>query len=561
MRGIGLVRAIVVGIVLLMMLTSRRATFDREFYRARYSFSRLVRWAPLLEFCFRGSRALRDPSPSFSQQGHVAAFPFTVTYPPILHALLHRIAQPAPEFSTETAPQQPQPDVQSVFDLQPPATKQQRLQQLWPLLSKDMVGLRDVANSLTPTVHLQYTLMNVCLEAPVVHTGTVMQQVMDRLPERVDHLLILPWLGISGGSEKVSQRLLKALRAHYRDGRLCILAPDSIFDLGLSEQHAYGVPIAAVNDVDRTLSLADRTEIVDRVLIQLRPKTVHTINSDAGWYAFRECAKYYKRDCRLFGNIYSDIRFKDGTPAGVFWRFLPEVLPHLTGVIADNEAVVRRAEQYFSLLQEQMERFSVLPTPIVGIDGQDPISQCRRWAQTGGQNSLWMSRIAREKRLDVLQLIAARLPDRNFSIYGALIAGAVPEDYLAWTAKTGNVRHVGEFSDLASLPVGKFDSYVFTTSAEGMPLSLLEATMLGLPIVAPDIGGIGEFIDETTGWLVPGADSVDAYVAALNEIRDFPTEAARRVEAAQQRLIARHSWSNFCRCLAAIPGYLSEQLP
>ena len=49
--------------------------------------------------------------------------------------------------------------------------------------------------------------------------------------------------------------------------------------------------------------------------------------------------------------------------------------------------------------------------------------------------------------------------------------------------------------------------------------------MLGLPMVAPNIGGIGEFIDETTGWLVPGADSVDDYVSALNEIRDFPTEA------------------------------------
>ena len=31
------------------------------------------------------------------------AFPFTVAYPPILHALLHRIAQPTLEVSTETA--------------------------------------------------------------------------------------------------------------------------------------------------------------------------------------------------------------------------------------------------------------------------------------------------------------------------------------------------------------------------------------------------------------------------------------------------------------------------
>ena len=51
---------------------------------------------------------------------------------------------------------------------------------------------------------------------------------------------------------RFARRLLKALRAHYPDGRLCILAPDSVFDLGLSAA-CLGVPIAAVNDVDRTL--------------------------------------------------------------------------------------------------------------------------------------------------------------------------------------------------------------------------------------------------------------------------------------------------------------------
>jgi glycosyltransferase involved in cell wall biosynthesis len=261
----------------------------------------------------------------------------------------------------------------------------------------------------------------------------------------------------------------------------------------------------------------------------------------------------------LFGNIYSDIRFEDGTPYGVFWRFLPKTLTHLTGIIADNKMVVERAKQYFSLLPEQVERFHVLPTPIVGIDGQDPVSQCRPWAPAKGENSLWMSRIAKEKRLDILRFIAERLPDRHFSIYGAILPGAVPEDYLAWTAETTNVRHIGEFNDLSYIPVADFDSYMFTTSGEGMPISLLEAAMLGLPIVAPDIGGIAEFIDDTTGWLVPGTDDVDAYVVALNEIRDCPMEAARRVEAAQKRLVERHSWSNFCRCLATIPGYISEQ--
>src|SRR5262249_24035466 len=109
------------------------------------------------------------------------------------------------------------------------------------------------------------------------------------------------------------------------------------------------------------------------------------------------------------------------------------------------------------------------------------------------------------------------------------------------------------------LPHDTYDSYIFTTSAEGMPVALLEATMLGLPTVAPDVGGIGEFIDNETGWLVSGPDDIDGYIAALAEIEADPTEAERRVSAAQARLQERHSWTSFSRSVAAIPGYLQPR--
>ena len=53
---------------------------------------------------------------------------------------------------------------------------------------------------------------------------------------------------------------------------------------------------------------------------------------------------------------------------------------------------------------------------------------------------------------------------------------------------------------------------------------------MGSDSIAPDIvGGIGELVRAGHGWLVGGADAVDEYVAALDEIRRYPDEAARRV--------------------------------
>jgi len=431
-----------------------------------------------------------------------------------------------------------------------------QLRSLWPQIKADALALQDQINPLSPIPRLLQFWESNIVPAPSVHTGTVVQKVLSRIPSGVDHLLILPWLGVSGGSEKVSQRLIAALKLHYEPGKLAILAPDAIFDLSPIRRHLYEIPIIAINDCDKNLSMADRAEVVDHVFVNLRPATAHVINSEAGWDALRERAHHYSKDTNLFVNIYSDIRWRDGGPAGYFWRYLPELICHLAGVFADNSTVVERAIKYFALLPEQRKLFHIVPTPILGLNGRDPASECREYVPSSSERTLWMSRIAQEKRLDVVRQIASLLPHRRFSIYGAILPGVVPSDFLSWTGETANVEHLGSFESLEALPIDSFDSYLFTTSAEGMPLSLLEATMLGLPTVAPDIGGIGEFIDEKTGWLVPHFDAADEFAAALEEIAVHPAEARRRVERAQKRLIERHSWNNFAKVISSIPGYL-----
>jgi glycosyltransferase involved in cell wall biosynthesis len=169
-----------------------------------------------------------------------------------------------------------------------------------------------------------------------------------------------------------------------------------------------------------------------------------------------------------------------------------------------------------------------------------------------------MSRLAWEKHLAVLQAIVERCPEREFQIWGDRLEGlALPLDQ-GWIDRSPNVIRKGAFHGLEDIPFREFDSYVFTTRAEGMPIALLEAVANGLPVVAPDVGGIGELIDSQTGWLVSHRDAVDEYVAALESLRNNPAEAERRVRAAQDRLVAKHSWSSFERAIRALPGYLSK---
>lgn len=71
------------------------------------------------------------------------------------------------------------------------------------------------------------------------------------------------------------------------------------------------------------------------------------------------------------------------------------------------------------------------------------------------------------------------------------------------------VRFLGRRVDVDGI-LAKAQVFVLTSRWEGLPLTILEAMRAGLPVVASDVGGVGEaVVDGETGFLVPrGAESV-----------------------------------------------------
>lgn len=439
------------------------------------------------------------------------------------------------------------------------AKDQARFDALWPMLRADLEGLRDVAFHLTPSEGFRHNVRASPFAAPAVLRGRAIRQLLERTPRSVRHIVALPRLALHGGSERVSQALLRLLARHYRHGEFCVIGPEPGFDLSVEEQQRHPFPILAFNDIDSQLDADARAELFDRLLVQCRPATVHSVNSMAAWTAFRFRGAEYNADMRLFGNVYSDLRIPGNVPAGMFWQCMPDAVAHMAGLLVDNRRVAARAAEVHGFTQSQMARIHLVPTPVVGLRG-DPRLELRGYTDPGIARSLWMGRVVWEKRLDVLEAIARRCSGREFHIHGDRDEKiSLPVD-MSWMQELSNVYRHGAFGHLDDLPFDDFDSYVFTTSAEGMPVAVLEAVAYGLPVVAPNVGGIGELIDASTGWLVSGPDAVDEYVVALDELRSHPREAQRRVQAAQERLAERHSWDSFVSSIHAIPGYLAPSI-
>jgi glycosyltransferase involved in cell wall biosynthesis len=102
------------------------------------------------------------------------------------------------------------------------------------------------------------------------------------------------------------------------------------------------------------------------------------------------------------------------------------------------------------------------------------------------------------------------------------------------------VVFAGYRDDVPALLAG-CDVFCLPSFAEGLPLVVLEAMAQGKPVVATPVGGTAELVVHgETGLLVPPGDA-DALAAALAELLDDPSAAARMGAAGRARVLAEFS--------------------
>lgn len=96
------------------------------------------------------------------------------------------------------------------------------------------------------------------------------------------------------------------------------------------------------------------------------------------------------------------------------------------------------------------------------------------------------------------------------------------------------VRFLGMRSDMPDL-YSAMDLYVLASHREGFPRSAMEAAAMGLPIVATDIRGCREVVDDgVTGLLVPRGNP-DALAAAIARLGSDPVLRARLGAAGREK--------------------------
>ena len=159
-------------------------------------------------------------------------------------------------------------------------------------------------------------------------------------------------------------------------------------------------------------------------------------------------------------------------------------------------------------------------------------------------------RLLRERGLRVRALVAGEGPQRERT--AAAIRELGLSDAVTMTGYRQDVPEILAASDALVLSSDRF---------EGVPQAILQALVMGKPVVASPVGGIPEVVHpEETGLLCPTGDAA-AYADALARIAGDPALGDRLGKAGRELVLARYTIAAMCekteilyRRLAAAAG-------
>ena len=118
--------------------------------------------------------------------------------------------------------------------------------------------------------------------------------------------------------------------------------------------------------------------------------------------------------------------------------------------------------------------------------------------------------------------------------------------FFPFAAKENFYKHLSE---------NTYDILVNLSTSEGLPVSMMEAMSLGIPVVATDVGAVSEIVQHgETGWLLPVDSSPQEIAQRLIHIAHLETE-----QMALFRKKAHCNWNNYFNSAKNYPEF-SEKL-
>ncbi|WP_164137454.1 glycosyltransferase [Stenotrophomonas maltophilia] len=367
---------------------------------------------------------------------------------------------------------------------------------------------------------------------------------------RFTDIVLLPWL-IAGGAEKYILQVLHEIAAQQPEARILVIAGQAAKRHDWVAKLPKGSVFIDICNAFPHLDSADQDALTIRMLLAIREGDAR-LHVKSSPFAHRLLDAYAPVLTRLFRIVY--YRFSDATYR---WRdtvlrgpwgmgVLRRHLPGFWRVLTDCEAIIEADRSLLGPLPSYHPIYARCDVSSAAIAAGSPGRLGTR------RKLLWASRVAPEKRPELLSAISERLAaqgvDVKIDAFGTADPGVNAKQ--VFDQGQGRIRYRGGFSSFSELPLGEYDAFLYTSSFDGLPNILLEMAGAGLPIIAPDVGGISELVKNgVTGRLIPSmyddASLVEAYVEAVLSLYAEGADWQGMSEACRSLIETRHGAGAF----------------
>jgi len=335
-----------------------------------------------------------------------------------------------------------------------------------------------------------------------------------------------------GGMERITEELLLALQErHHQVAVFCNSAP------GQPERATYrGISVFRA-DLENILAWQDLEVFtllkkkVQDLLSEFQPDCLHISGSHFGLLFLLQ---FVRHRLPTLATLHGPMVGRDGLLPPSSRMSLARA--HRI-VCCSQWTLVHAREQ----LPELTDRLSLVVNAL-RFPGKRP-----SWKHPSTPRLLFAGRLAKEKGLDVALAALSLLPeDFHLSLAGEGPAQAAALQQLEQQGLSHRVHFLGRLSPPALLEeMGQSLALIVPSHVEGFGLVALEASWVGCPVVASEVGGLPEVVlDQQTGLLVTPKDPAALAQAAL-QLWQRPEWTRQLSSQARQRVDQTFCWETF----------------
>lgn len=421
----------------------------------------------------------------------------------------------------------------------------QKMEKQQLLRSMVVTEMLHAANVIEPAIDIEHIRAAGLWFPPVDRTpsGDAYLEVCEALSHSIyDHVALVPFVS-DGGGEKFLFNVLSELQQQIGETRVLVLGGEAYKSHSMSQLAKVGCDFLDLYEIAQRHG-ANVHQLALRVIQATAVKAqLHLLPCP---FAMTYFSLYGKSSDDQIVNLYVfsiPTFFHEGRSFsyGDNFSFVSNFGKNIDRIISDNWTALNKIRRtidlpkttYHVLYSYVEPRLELVPSALK--DGHI------------GLRILWASRLDYEKRPELLRSIAKELAAEelpvHFDVYGSSVFGGYDSSLFDGLS---NVSYQGAFSDFMALPLGKYDLFLYTSFFDGIPNVLLEAMSAGLPVMAPDVGGISELIENRkTGILISqsfdDATLMKSYVAIIREMCCEKRGLDHLAQGAMELILNRHS--------------------